>query len=299
MGRKSDFGESWWARRWIEVLESFGWASRLQRGRSYARAGNVLELKIGSGNVLARVQGSRPKPYRVSINLDPLSSKDWDRVTEAMAAQAVFAAKLLAGEMPAEIEEAFRVSGVPLFPRSARDLRTDCSCPDWANPCKHVAAVCYLLGREFDADPFLLFRLRGREREQVLADLRARRAKALQGSESTEAMAPNPNSKSDMTMTALYPSDSDTATSLDRFWTVGDSASQVQVRITAPGVTGAILRRLGAPDLPDGEGVLAKLRNYYRIITEQALTLGLERRTGEVQDAVQKTSEIQETNANK
>ncbi|NPV79247.1 MAG: hypothetical protein HPY52_03070 [Firmicutes bacterium] len=176
MGKKNEFGENWWAKRWLSVLESFGWANRLQRERSYARGGNVLDIDIQPGMVKAEVQGSRPRPYRVTIKMQPLSDKEWDRVISAMAGKAIFAARLLAGEMPENIEEAFASSRVSLFPKSSSDITTSCSCPDWANPCKHVAAVYYLLGERFDGDPFLLFRLRGRSREELTEALRQRRA---------------------------------------------------------------------------------------------------------------------------
>src|SRR5579859_6236251 len=132
-------GETWWSKRWLAVLESLGMGARLTRGRSYARQGQVLSLDIVPGQVKAKVQGSRYQPYKVTIRLQPLSEQEWDRVTEAMAAQAFFAAKLLAGEMPTNIEEAFQVAGVSLFPVLMEDLHTQCSCPDWANPCKHIA----------------------------------------------------------------------------------------------------------------------------------------------------------------
>ena len=105
-----------------------------------------------------------------------LSEAQWDAVADAMAAQALYAARLLSGEMPEQIEEAFRAAGVTLFPADEGDLETDCTCPDWANPCKHVAAAFYLLGERFDADPFLMFELRGRTKEQIVEALRARRA---------------------------------------------------------------------------------------------------------------------------
>ena len=175
LARRGEFGTEWWARRWLEVLESLGWSSRLQRGRAYAREGRVLEIRVSPGEVTARVQGSRPRPYTVKISVRPLSDDQWERVLDAMAARAAFAARLLAGEMPVDIEEAFRVARCSLFPASESQISTSCSCPDWANPCKHIAAVYYLLGRQFDGDPFLMFVLRGRTREQVLAALRERR----------------------------------------------------------------------------------------------------------------------------
>src|SRR5262245_37143350 len=151
------FGKSWWASRWIAALERLVDSARLQRGRSYARSGQVLNLAIAPGGVSSRVQGSRATPYRVKIEVAPLDDRAWEAVADAMGSQAIFAAKLLAGEMPQNIEEAFAAAKVSLFPDKAGDLVTDCSCPDWANPCKHVAAVYYLLGERFDADPFLIF----------------------------------------------------------------------------------------------------------------------------------------------
>ncbi|NUQ64752.1 MAG: SWIM zinc finger family protein [Pirellulales bacterium] len=166
--KRGTFGESWWAKRWISVLESFNIGARLGRGRSYARQGQVLSIDIAEGAVTARVQGSRPKPYAVKIQVETLSKTDWKKVAAAMAGQAIFAAKLLAGEMPQDIEQAFESAKLSLFPKKSRDLKTDCSCPDWSNPCKHIAAVYYLLGEEFDRDPFLIFRLRGIEREELV-----------------------------------------------------------------------------------------------------------------------------------
>lgn len=169
--RGSAFGNSWWARRWITVLESFQIGGRLSRGRSYARRGQVLSISIEQGAVAAQVQGSRPAPYRVRIELSALKAAESTRVVEALSQQAVFAAKLLAGEMPQDVEQAFEAAGVSLFPKKLKDLRTSCSCPDWSNPCKHVAAVYYLIGEEFDRDPFLIFKLRGLPRDELLRSL--------------------------------------------------------------------------------------------------------------------------------
>ncbi len=171
--KRGPIGEQWWSRRFIDVLESFGLASRLSRGRSYARSGQVLALDIGTGHVTAAVQGSRVKPYRVRLTVDPLTTRQWRAVEEALAGRAVFRARLLAGEMPAEIEQVFAGCGTPLFPSSARDLEMACSCPDWEVPCKHVAAVCYVLAEAFDADPFGMLAWRGKGRADLLASLRA------------------------------------------------------------------------------------------------------------------------------
>ncbi len=170
--KRGAIGERWWSLRFIGVLESFGMRSRLARGRNYARRGQILEFALTTGVVTARVQGSRPRPYRVRIQVLPLTSAQWRQVEQALAGQALFRAKLLAGEMPAEIEEVFAGCGTPLFPRSAHDLEMSCSCPDWEVPCKHLAATCYLLAEAFDDDPFLMLAWRGRQREDLLDALR-------------------------------------------------------------------------------------------------------------------------------
>ena len=139
--KRGEIGETWWSKRWIDILKSFNMGARLTRGRSYARRGQVISIDVEPGKVKAKVQGSRRRPYSVEMKLHPLSKTEWNKVTGVMASQAIFAAKLLAGEMPKNIEEAFNDVNISLFPASGDDLDTDCSCPDWANPCKHIAAV--------------------------------------------------------------------------------------------------------------------------------------------------------------
>ena len=171
--KRGDFGASWWARRWVQALEKFSMGSRLARGRSYARRGQVVSIDVQPGEVAASVQGSRKRPYRVSIAVGTLGDPDLRRLQGALAERPAFAASLLSGRMPEDIEDAFADVGLFLFPSRESDLETDCSCPDFANPCKHVAAVYLLLGEEFDRDPFLIFRMRGIERDELLGpDLR-------------------------------------------------------------------------------------------------------------------------------
>lgn len=166
--QRGAFGNNWWARRWSEVLDGFHLGQRLSRGRSYARQGQVLAVEVGEGVVKAQVQGSRPRPYRVTIKVKTLSAADWERVARSLASQAAQAAELLAGRLPEGIEGVFAAAAVSLFPARSHDLQTDCTCPDWSNPCKHVAAVYCLLAEEFDRDPFLIFKLRGMTREGLV-----------------------------------------------------------------------------------------------------------------------------------
>ncbi len=167
--KQGSFGRSWWAKRWIAVLDGFQIGARLARGRSYARRGQVLDIQVATGLITAKVQGSRPRPYAVEIKVKTLSNADGAKLGKALAKQALFAAKLLAGEMPQDIEQAFTGVGLSLFPVRLGDLKTQCSCPDWSNPCKHIAAVYYLMGEEFDRDPFLIFKLRGVDRNRLTA----------------------------------------------------------------------------------------------------------------------------------
>lgn len=169
-------GRTWWSERFIEVLEGIGMGNRLQRGRTYARKGQVISLQVDPGSVTALVQGSRARPYRVRIGIAAFGKSEWAQAERALADNAWYAARLLAGEMPDDIEDMFRELGLSLFPSKPREMSLDCSCPDSAVPCKHIAAAFYLLAESFDDDPFAILAWRGREREDLLTNLQAARA---------------------------------------------------------------------------------------------------------------------------
>src|SRR3954453_17450025 len=175
MARSGDLASTWWARRWLATLDGFGWGGRLSRGRAYARNGRVLDVEVSTGLLRARVQDVQPRPYRIEMAVEPFADQVWDRVIGALARQAIYTAKLLAGELPAEVVQLCDSAEAPLFPSHPDDIVMRCSCPEWAVPCKHVAAVHYALAAELDRDPFLLFRMRGRTREELTAALRTRR----------------------------------------------------------------------------------------------------------------------------
>ena len=186
--RRGGFGSNWWAKRWTQTLEQFSIGARLSRGRSYARRGQVLSIDVQNGVVEAQVQGSRKRPYDVEISVRTIEAADWERLRQALAEQPVIAASLLAGRMPENIEDTFEAVGLSMFPARGDDLETDCSCPDWSNPCKHIAAVYLLLGEEFDRDPFLIFRMRGMDREALLGEEFRRSAQTIEG----PPLAPEP-----------------------------------------------------------------------------------------------------------
>jgi len=170
--KRGTFVSRWWGQRWIETLDDFNIGTRLVRGRSYARRGQVATLEISKGSVKAEVQGSEIEPYIVSIKFQVLTGKQWDKVTSRLLERPIFAALLLGNEMPRDIELVFKDEGLSLFPEREKDLETSCSCPDWSNPCKHIAAVFYLMGEAFDNDPFLIFKLRGMGKKAFIKALR-------------------------------------------------------------------------------------------------------------------------------
>jgi len=238
--KRGAIGEQWWSRRFISVLESYGMSGRLARGRSYARAGQVLDFELSQGKVTARVQGSRVRPYQVRIGVLPLTTTQWRRVQDRLASQALFRAKLLAGEMPHEIEEVFDDCGTPLFPRSVGDLEMRCSCPDWEVPCKHLAAVCYVLAEEFDRDPFGLLAWRGKARDELLAALRQIQA-AARGPAGEDPAGPRPESGGTTWRASLDVPAKPLAQCLDAFWSPALSPARLRALSSAP--------RSAAPDL--------------------------------------------------
>jgi uncharacterized Zn finger protein len=223
--KRGAFGTTWWGRRWMETLESFGMESRLARGRSYARSGQVVSLDTAAGEVSAKVQGSERKPYSVRMRLEPLTDDDWQRLTDALNVEPILTARLVGGELPAEIEPILDRAKIALFPKRQRDLVTSCSCPDSSNPCKHLAAVYCLLAEEFDRDPFLLFALRGRDRDALLASLTG-------GEAATEEEAP-------IYLAEPLPDDP------SAFWE-GDTTAHVSFgEFRNPPVNAPLVRRLG------------------------------------------------------
>jgi uncharacterized Zn finger protein len=265
--KSGKFVKNWWADRWIKALQSLMDSARLGRGRSYARRGQVLEINVKAGHISARVQGSRRSPYKVSIELQPLNDRRWEQVFDALAEQAIFAAQLLNGEMPPDIEQVFEAEQVPLFPSSRGDLKTNCSCPDWANPCKHIAAVYYLLGERFDQDPFLLFELRGRSKDEVAAALRERR---VQGMEVMDAAPYAPDAIEAVEVAALEEC-------LDCYWALGPRVDDVALSIAAPKVDMALLKRLGAPDFQGmaAQSFWTQMERVYDEVSKRALDVAL------------------------
>jgi len=262
----------WWAQRWIDVLESFGWVRRLARARIYAREGNVLSIEFKGEKVAALVQGTAPEPYKVTLSLEPFTDEQWNYVIESMSQRAIFSAKLLAGEMPQAIEEVFTGNGLSLFPFTKFDINSRCSCPDPANPCKHIGAVYYLLGDRFGEDPFVLFQLRGRSKEQIIEALRQTRS---QGGHEDPSLQ-NADSFVSPSTASSY------ACNLEKFWHYADELEPSLVVIAPPPSSETVLDVLGMIPLKIGDGdaaVAAKaaqnamqhLKGIYQSVSQQAI----------------------------
>jgi uncharacterized Zn finger protein len=254
--KSGSFAKNWWAQRWIAALERLIDSGRLTRGRSYARKGQVLSIEETKDGIAARVQGSRKTPYKVKIQIAQLSDAQWDKVFDALAEQAIFSAQLLAGEMPQDIEQAFESADVSLFPSKRNDLQTNCSCPDYANPCKHIAATHYILGERFDEDPFLIFRLRGRNQEQLMHALHQRRAGDVEFDQENTA-----ESESVIPLEAQ----------LARFWELSASLEGFSASIRPPVVEMPLLKRLGEPSFAPAPGIESLLRSAYQCISKKAI----------------------------
>ncbi|ROO61543.1 putative Zn finger protein [Micromonospora sp. Llam0] len=273
-------GQSWWSRRFIDVLESFALGTRLTRGRSYARAGQVLALTVAPGMVTAQVQGSRPRPYQARIGLRRYGDAVWRRIEGTLAGQALYSARLLAGDLPPELEQVFVAAGAPLFPAGVDELAMSCSCPDAAVPCKHLAATCYLLAEEFDADPFQILHWRGRDRATLLRQLRL--ARGGDGAPSVDAVSPSVDAVSPSTDSDAQPVTSPVgagpalaglsepgAASDTGFWRAPVPLPDREPVL--PARADLLLRQLGAPSPAiGGPGLATVLGRAYRRFAEPA-----------------------------
>ncbi|MDJ0903266.1 MAG: SWIM zinc finger family protein [Xenococcus sp. MO_188.B8] len=272
----------WWVERWLELLDSYRFKKRLERGRNYAREGNVLSIEFVDTLVLADVQGSEDQPYQVSLSLEPFADEDrekalkhmsqppfndedWDCVIQSLSEKAIFSAQLLAGEMPSEIEAVFTSNGLSLFPYTLSDVRSRCTCPDKANPCKHIAAVYYQLGDRFSEDPFLIFQLRGRTREQILASLRQLRSQNQDEVNSEELVEIRDDREPSL--------EQEQVDARQDFWQYDEPLDPSLVVIVPPLENKNILDILGKMPLPndDAEAVNQYLTEVYRV-TSQGLT---------------------------
>ncbi|MEQ8975927.1 MAG: SWIM zinc finger family protein [Coleofasciculus sp. C1-SOL-03] len=278
----------WWVQRWIDLLNSYRFKKRLERARKYAKEGNVLSIEFEGPQVLARVQGTEPEPYQVSLSIDPFTEEDWGYVVETMAQEAIYSAQLLAGEMPENIEKVFTANGLSLFPFTLGDIHSKCSCPDPKNPCKHIGAIYYQLGDRFSEDPFVLFQLRGRTKSQILDDLRRLRSTAgVEPKSEAKAEVESQSTPSTATSSRLEDKQEkqrepavDSPIKLEQFWQYEEPLDPSLVVITPPPDNRTVLDVLGTIPLAAADSrVMQYFREVYQLVSQQAMMSALNRET--------------------
>ncbi|MCO6453114.1 MAG: SWIM zinc finger family protein [Caldilineales bacterium] len=242
-----------WSDAWLEALAQFSHPGRMRRGQRFAEHGRIQKFEVQPGLISAVVkEGS--SAYQLRIQMRVLDDATWNAIIQRLASQALYSARLLEGEMPPDVIEVFESLGAPLFP-SADELQASCTCPDWEVPCKHIAALYYLLADRFDDDPFLLFLVRGRSKEQTLSALRElRQSQTDTGVVDQDSQSTSPPLE----------------TTIDHFWDIGPSISQLAYNFSPPLTTAPQLRRLGP--LPSSQiDMISLLSPIYETVTQRAL----------------------------
>jgi len=198
--QKGQFCEEWWGKRWMEIIESYHLGERLARGKRYARAGQVTEINFLPGKIKAFVQGSMRNPYQVEISVKLWSKKEWDHFFTFIKSDPLLLSQMISGKLTPDLEKKLYSQGIDLFPAKYTDFTTDCSCPDWSNPCKHVAAVFFLITEYLDKNPLILFEIRGKDQSEII-----------------ENLLPS-NSEEDMIATKSVVNSKECPLSVERFW---------------------------------------------------------------------------------
>ncbi len=171
--------KTWWGKTFVAALEGFMEPGRLSRGRSYSGPNRLKTFTLKDGTASATVRGNvnpyfgvyKEPTYKTTVKFKQISQKDWEQAIAQMGSKASFISRLLLNEIPENIEDCFQPLGLSLLPKGRKDCESSCSCPDWGDPCKHVAGVYYKVAQILDQDPFLLFELRGLSREALQAEL--------------------------------------------------------------------------------------------------------------------------------
>ncbi len=266
--------DAWWVQQWVDLLNAYRFKKRLERGRNYARQGHILSLEFKEAKVHAKVQGTAAEPYQLSIWIERFTDEDWGFVIDTLGKKALYSAQLLAGEMPDDIEAVFTSNGLSLFPFTLADVNSRCSCPDPKNPCKHIAAVYYQLGDFFREDPFVLFQLRGRTKEQILDALRQQRQQAI--SQDTAAVEPAEEAASKAkTARKVAPNVVQPSVQLDSFWQYDEPLDPSLVVITPAEQT--VLDVIGDMPLATTESqiIMDHLKTLYQSVAQQAMMTAL------------------------
>jgi len=256
--------ENWAAQRWLRITETTSAGDALREGIEYARAGQARSIEIDRGAVHAFVQGRADRAYRTSLVFERLSEDRWEAIVATMADQAVYAAKLLAGELPSNIEDLFAPVGEHLFPAGPEEVRTECTCREPQPWCKHAMCVAYLMAERLASEQFLIFQLRGMPPEELLDRLRQRRSLAGMGG-AAPVYVPHIEGVSDFAAPAL-------SEDPERFWRAGAELAEVHAPLAPPEISHPLLRRLGPSPFTESRfPLVGLLATCYDLVGEAAL----------------------------
>ncbi|YAI81410.1 MAG: SWIM zinc finger family protein [cyanobacterium endosymbiont of Rhopalodia sterrenbergii] len=271
--------KEWWVERWLELLDSYRFKKRLERARIYAREGKILSIEFKDAKVFAKVKGSDTNPYQVSLSLVLFSDEDWHYIIESLSEKAIFSAQLLAGKMPENIEEIFIKNGLSVFPFTLSDINARCSCPDKANPCKHIGAVYYQLAEYLSEDPFTIFKLRGRTKEQILDALRQLRIQKL-NQQKVQKSTKHKNQLAEKTEISHNQAEESKTLDITKFWQYKEGLDSSLIVIVPPSDDQTVLKILGRITLTYEEArvVQQHLQKVYRNMSQYAVMEALNRK---------------------
>lgn len=260
---------AWTAQRWIRLMEQVAAGPALVEGLDYARQGQSRKFGVESGKIVANVQGRADRAYNTTLAIQAFDTLQWERVLQAMSDQAIYAAKLLSGELPSNIEDLFGPVGLKLFPAEPADVTAACNCAEGAAQaglwCKHACCTAYLFADKLAADPFLMFTLRGLPGSEVIERLRHARAVGGVGREGSAVYQPLVPGVSDEPSPAL-----DLA--IDHFWEAGPELRELDLTIEPPAVSHPLLRRLGASPFEGAKfPLVGLLATCYEVISRDAM----------------------------
>jgi uncharacterized Zn finger protein len=278
----AEFSRTWWGQRFINTLEKLSDSGRLSRGRSYAHNGKVLNFEIKDGLVTAQVRGSvnpyfgvyKEPLYLTTIEFKAISAANWSAAIAYVASKASLISRLMLNEIPDTIEDAFAKLDLNLLPCSKNDFKTSCSCPDWGDPCKHIAGVYYLIAAQLDQDPFLLFELKGLSREALQKELvKSPLGQALSAELAVVNNSPIPDN-SYYTEPKLHPAEG--IADLRDFWLGAKRLPQMIEEPSAASVPAILIKKQG--DFPafwqkDNSFIDAMEEFYIRVKTKNTSTL--------------------------
>ncbi len=261
--------QSWVTQRLLRVAETGGAENDVYKdGIEYARLGQTKRLTIEDTLCEGIIQGRSDKPYTATLGLKEFSVESQEQIIAAMADQVRYAAKLLAGELPSNIEDVFAPLGLKLFPAEPSDIDPKCSCPDWKEDqlwCKHTVCLTALLAEKLGDDPMMIFGLRGMPGQELIDGLRQKRAVGVQGPGPSPVLHQHVPGVSDVSSPPLEDS-------IDSFWEIGAELAELDTPISPPTVNCVLLRRLGPSPFVDGKfPLIGLMATCYQLISEAAI----------------------------